>query len=237
MQRESANFRQEPPRPGLHAHLPQCVATVVICHRAIETSADIVHLRHFQKKFRKFPNARFHAMNFREQGGIVRENLRIMMRNHRRAGAGRNHNIVGVAKDLEKVPRDSARFLPITAIKRRLATAGLGLRKIHGVSDSFENIRDGKTYTGKNLIDNAGCKKSNAASGHETQLYRAARSPGPNYCFSLSFMSLEAAQNSARLLASYPVDGRLNESWRRRTSDKKNWKRTQPLKFQKTNPI
>src|SRR3984885_11404047 len=95
-------------------------------------------------------------MGFGKELGIVLEDLREMMGNHRSAGAGRHQDVFGAAKDIQKVPGNLARFFPIAGVEGGLAAAGLRFWEINVVTQSLQNLRDGDADLGKNLIDDAG---------------------------------------------------------------------------------
>ena len=126
---------------------------------AVESRADVFDLRDVQQKPRKFPDARLERMDFSKELGIVFENIREVMRDHRAARAGGHDDVLGIAKDFEKMPRDGARFVRIAGIKSRLAAAGLGLRKMNLVTKAIEHLGDGDADLRKNLIDDAGDKQ------------------------------------------------------------------------------
>ena len=95
-------------------------------------------------------------MGFGKQLGIVLEDLREMMGNHRSAGAGRHEDVLGAAKDIQKVPGDLARFVCVAGVEGGLAAAGLRFWEINLVAQPFQNLCDGDADLGKNLIDDAG---------------------------------------------------------------------------------
>ncbi len=122
---QPANISQQFSGARFDAQLAQGMATVVIGDDAIEARADILDAGHFQQETRKLPNARLQRMRLGEEFGIVLEQIREMMRDHGRAGSRRHNDVFGIAKDVEKMPGDLARFLGITGVERRLAAAGL----------------------------------------------------------------------------------------------------------------
>jgi 3-deoxy-D-manno-oct-2-ulosonic acid (Kdo) hydroxylase len=160
-EREALYLRQQSARACFDAQLAEGVTTVVIRDDAMEPRAHIVDARNFQQESRKLPDSRLQRMNFGKDLGIVLEDVREVMRNHRRAGARRHDDVFGIAEDIQEVPRDGARFVRIAGIKRRLAATSLGRGKVNLVSQALQHLRDGDADLGKNLIDDAGDKQRN----------------------------------------------------------------------------
>ena len=80
------------------------------------------------------------------------------MGDHRRAGSGGDHDVVGVLEYVEKMARNLPGFLAIAAVERRLAAAGLALRKVHAEAQMLQDVDHSHPDSGEQLVDNAGDK-------------------------------------------------------------------------------
>lgn len=85
-----------------------------------------------------------------------------MMREHRSAGARRDHNEFRVRKYLQEVLLDRARFVDEAGIESRLPAAGLRFTKFDFAAGAFENLGHGEADARKNLVDQAGDENRNA---------------------------------------------------------------------------
>ena len=90
----------------------QSVATIVIGDDAVEARADILDPGDFEQEARELPDARLKCMGFGEELGIVLEDVREMMRDHRGAGARGNDDVFGIAKDIEEMASDLCALRP-----------------------------------------------------------------------------------------------------------------------------
>jgi hypothetical protein len=135
----------------------------VIGDDALESRANIFHSGNFEEESRKFPNSRLKTVGFGEARGIVLEDVRKMMRDHRCARARRHDDVFGIAEHVQEMPGDGARFIRVTGVEGRLAAAGLGFGKINLVAQAIENFRDGDADLRKDLIDDAGDKQCYAS--------------------------------------------------------------------------
>ncbi len=161
-EREALHFRQQLSRAGFNAQLAEGVATVVISDDAVKSRADIFDARDFQQEARKLPDARLQRMDLGEELGIVLEDVREVMRDHRRAGARGTMMYSESRKTSRKCRAIVARFVRIAGVERRLAAAGLGFGKVDLVAQALQHLRDGDADLGKNLIDDAGDKQGDA---------------------------------------------------------------------------
>src|SRR5579862_1422327 len=128
------------------------MAAIVIGGHAVQPRPNIVHFQHLHKKSREFMDACL---------VVAVEQVRVMMGNHRGAGAGRNHDILGPFEDFEKVPRHVARLLAIPAVEGRLAAACLRLAKLDLAAGALQHFRHGHSDPRKYLVHNAGDKNRN----------------------------------------------------------------------------
>jgi hypothetical protein len=138
------------------------VATVVISHDAVEARTDILDTPDFEQESRKLPDAWLKCMGLGEKPGIVLEDVRKVMRDHRCAGARRNDDVFGIAKNIQKVPSDLPRFVGVTGIESGLAATSLRFGKMNLIAQALQHLRDGDSDLGKNLIDDAGDKQGDA---------------------------------------------------------------------------
>jgi hypothetical protein len=85
-----------------------------------------------------------------------------MMRDHRSAGAGRNHDELGARKYLQEVPFYGARFIHESGIESGLSAAGLRLTEFDLAAGPFEDLGHGEAHARKDLVDQAGDENRNA---------------------------------------------------------------------------
>jgi hypothetical protein len=84
------------------------------------------------------------------------------MRDHGRAGARRHDDGGGIAKDIQKMPRDAASFFCVAGIKGGLSAAGLSFGEINLKAQAFQHLGDGDSDLGENLVDNASDEQGDA---------------------------------------------------------------------------
>jgi len=161
-EREAAHVGQQSSRSALDPQLAQRVAAIVIRHHAIEARPDIVHLGNFEQESRKLPDARLQWPHLGKHFGIVLEQIGEMMPDHRRAGARRHDDVLGVAKNFEKMPGDLARLIGVAGVERGLAATGLGYAKLDFVAQALQHCGDRDANLREDLIDDAGDEQRDA---------------------------------------------------------------------------
>ena len=70
--------------------------------------------------------------------------------------------VFGIAKDIQKMQGDLARFIGIAGVESGLAAAGLRFGEINLVAQALQHLRHGDANLGENLIDDAGDKQRDA---------------------------------------------------------------------------
>ena len=131
----------------------------MISDDAVKPGADIVDFRNLEDESRKLPDAIC---------SVIQTELGVMILDHRGAGTGRHDNIFGSVENLQKVLSNSARFVRIPAIERRLAAARLRLREIDLEAEPFQHLSHSDAHLGEDLINHAGDKQRDPA---QIQLY------------------------------------------------------------------
>ena len=122
---QTAHIGQQTARAFLDVEFAQRVATVVIGDDAFEARADVLHLATSRRNCENSQTRGATCCAAARRSGSSGKSCVEMVRDHRRAGTGRNHDIFGIAEDFEKMPRQLARFVAIAGIEGRLAAAGL----------------------------------------------------------------------------------------------------------------
>ena len=159
---QTLHARKQAARASVNAELAQGVAAIVIGDHFFQPRADIVDAGHFQQKARKFKDL---GLKRQRGGQILRvfvKNFLEVMSDHRRAGAGRHHHVIGIAKHVQKVPRHLPGFAAIAAVEGRLAAAGLRLGKLDAIAQPLQHLGHGHSHRGEQLVDDAGDEDRNA---------------------------------------------------------------------------
>ena len=93
---------------------------------------------------------------------IAVEQCRVVLADHRRAGARGRHHVVEAFKGLDGLLCQGSGVGPIAGIVGRLAAAGLGLRHLHAAAGVLQQLHRGKAHRGPHQIDQTGHEESDA---------------------------------------------------------------------------
>ena len=141
------------------------MTAIVIGDDAFEARTDVLYVGDLENESRKLPNAPGDVAYLGQQLFVMPEEVLVVMLNHSCAGAGRHNNVLRVAEDFQKMPRNLACLLGVSAIERRLAAARLGLWKIDLETETLEHLshRDGDLR--EELVDHAGDEQRDSSFG------------------------------------------------------------------------
>ena len=179
---------QQPARLVLDAEFAQACATVVIGHRAAGPAAGAaVLLHHVGKEAHQFERSRRQRVGPRAQVRVVVEQMRQVLLQHPRAGAGRRHHVVVAAERLDQPAREVARGGAVAGVVGRLAAAGLRPRHLHLAAGRFQQPNRGEADAGAVEVHQAGDEQGDAGlrlgHGHHAGMphpsRRGAGPPGP----------------------------------------------------------
>ncbi|KGD58099.1 hypothetical protein DP49_5025 [Burkholderia pseudomallei] len=141
-QRDAFDAREQRARLRLDAEAAQARAGVVIGERALGHRGALGPrpAEHVDEKARQLVRARGKPLGARPPGGIVREQIRVVVAQRADARAGRRDDIVVALERFDRAARDAARVVEIAAVQRGLAAAGLRARRVDGATGRLEQL-------------------------------------------------------------------------------------------------
>jgi hypothetical protein len=130
------------------------MATVVKGRLARKARAEIGHAKLIHQKLRELEAFQRQFSRGQFARGAVKK-FPVKDAEHRATGAGRAHDHLGVAQQIERPLRDRPRLFPIAGIERRLSAAGDLRSIIHRVPESLENLHHRHSRFGKAQVHEA----------------------------------------------------------------------------------
>src|SRR5438477_5194362 len=110
------------------------MAAIVISHDFVELGADVLDSGHLEQKTRELPYPGRQSASRRERFGLLLKEIFEMMRDHRRARAGGDDDVLRAGENREEMPCNLPRLVPESAVEGRLPAAGLRFGKIDVVA-------------------------------------------------------------------------------------------------------
>ena len=97
---------------------------------------------------------------------LTAEQLMKLLADHRTARPGRRDDVLVVLEDLDEPLGQWARFSVEAVVEKRLAAAGLRLRKLDAAAEVLEQLGDRDADVGVKLVRQTGNKKRDVVLGH-----------------------------------------------------------------------